>query len=258
MSHCPIMCNTPCHKAIATGLLLLLLTVLPSCRFLQGDLAFYDTSKDSNADHVAQNYIETEPEHYEFISYGELIGATTVYGRASGPVRIFTVGETGNFICYFEHTPRFLPGAKPGHRPYLCVKKGYQIVNEFSMAYLTPNYWNREGYIPDMTMELEPFEPFVGFIALMGQAYRAIQPVPYDELGPSELKQTAELRLSMFLSLRDCPEVGIKGELLFGNDGIMYWISRGVQTEETHYIVVGPYAYLPELPAGSERFMLEY
>ena len=254
MVHCRVAFKELCRKSL-TIVLLLALTLLSSCRFLQGDLAFYDTSNEPNADHIAKNYVETEYRYYQFVTYGESLGVATIYERTDGPVRIFVVGETGNFICYFEHTPRFLPGSKPGHRPYLCVKKGHQIVNEFSMAYLTPNYWNREGYIPDMTMELEPFEPFAGFIALMDQAYRK---KCYDESSAEELAQTTVLRVCMFLSLRECPEVGIKGELIFKSDGMMYWSSPGLQTRNTQIIVIGPYDNLPELPAGSERFMLEY
>jgi len=238
-----------CRKCIATGLILLLLVVLSSCRFLQGESAFYDTSKEPNADHIAQNYVE-DSQHYRFISFGESLGATTIYERSTTAVKIFPVGETGNFICFFTRRRLLVSQSSSRYTPYLCVKKGYKITNEFGAACLAA-IPKKRPITPAMALDLEEFEPCPGFIPLMEQAYREMERA---DITYGELIQSAVLDLTMYLPLRECPEVGIQGRLFFGADGLMYWNASGVSDGYKDAIIVGPYDNLPELPEGGERF----
>ena len=222
-----------------------------------GGSDIYDLRGEPNADHIAQNYIVTGYDHYAFTSFGASLGATTALGSTGRRVKIFPVGATGDFICYFIPNSTMLPGSRPGYRPFLCVKKDLEIVHEFGTPYLTPLYWPREDYAPNLDLELVSFEPCPNFIPLIDQAYREMQPVTPGESPLPELRQISGLRLSMYLPLRECPEVGIKGELLFGDNGIMYWSSFGLQLQDIPYLVVGPYDKLPVLPEGGERFVVE-
>ena len=204
-----------------------------------------------NADHIACEYVEANYDYYYYLSHGESLGATTLF--TSDNVKMFSIGDTDHFICYFRPNPRFLPGSRPGYTPALCIKKDYVVSHKFDDASLvytakTVGAASEEGY--DSVREV--FEPCPRFIPLIERAYRRRRYVdPY--MNFYDLQREALLRLTVFLPFRDCPEVGIQGELIFGNDGMMYWHAAELQEVSRKAIWVGPYVALPELPERMSR-----
>jgi len=248
MLHYPIASKKACHKWIEISVLLLVILTLLGCELLQGPRTIYDPSDAPNIDHIAQNYVEAKS-GYTFV-HGDVLGATTVFAEQN--VKVFRVGETEIFICYFIRQGLF-----GKYAPVLCVKKGHIISNEFCSSRVfhyraATDDEICEGVETAITEPLE-FEPYPDFIAMMEQAY---QEMNYVESGNAigeisgEIWRNALIRLAIVLPLRECPEVAVQGELLFGDDGIMYWSSAGLDAVDSHTIIVGPYENLPELPDG--------
>ena len=145
------------------------------------------------------------------LDYGVHIGTRMIEGRYDD---YYQVGETDDWIC--SAMDRVY---RENHMQHVYKRKRRQINWDFDRAYV----FSSTAYVrkQDASCFRGEYQPFLGFLDALAQAYLLEQKNEYENFADRELA------IYMAITLKDDPQVAIIGNVYWYKDGTLAWYPWG-------------------------------